>query len=94
MMYTTSQQWELVGVTSYGQGCAEAPYAGVYTRVAMYQSWIATTTGNAYTNAISSNPASMDSVSSTASSIAIGTAPTFHLLSFVLSVLFSLFHFL
>ena len=54
MMYTASRQWVLVGVTSYGIGCARTGYAGVYTRVAAYQSWIATTTSNAFTNPTSS----------------------------------------
>jgi secreted trypsin-like serine protease len=61
MMFTQSQQWELVGLTSYGIGCAEPNYAGVYTRVAAFQSWIAATTGNAYINPGSSNPANINS---------------------------------
>ena len=68
MMYTTSQQWILVGVTSYGVGCARANYAGVYTRIAAYQSWIATVTGNAYTSATSSNSANINPLSSNGSS--------------------------
>ncbi len=63
MMFTQSQQWELVGLTSYGIGCAEPNYAGVYTRVAAFQSWIATTTNNAYTNPISSNSANINPTS-------------------------------
>ena len=43
MMYTTSNQWVIVGVTSYGIGCAGASYAGVYTRIAYYQDWISLT---------------------------------------------------
>ncbi len=60
MIFTQSQQWELVGLTSYGIGCAEPNYAGVYTRVAAFQSWIASTTGNAYTIPSSSNPANIN----------------------------------
>ncbi|CAF0944603.1 unnamed protein product [Rotaria sordida] len=67
MMFTTSNQWVLVGVTSYGFGCARAAYSGVYTRVAYYQNWISTTTSGAYTNAASSDSANIDPFSSTVS---------------------------
>ena len=40
MMFTADRQWVLVGLTSFGYGCAIPGYAGVYTRVAVYQSWI------------------------------------------------------
>ena len=33
--------WVLEGITSYGAGCAESPYPGVYTEVYNYRSWIA-----------------------------------------------------
>ncbi|EFX66765.1 hypothetical protein DAPPUDRAFT_262644 [Daphnia pulex] len=35
-----------VGITSYGNGCADPKYAGVYTRVSNYVSWIQTTMAN------------------------------------------------
>lgn len=40
MVFTPNHQWVLVGLTSFGYGCARPDYAGVYTRVSMYQNWI------------------------------------------------------
>ncbi|CAF4325134.1 unnamed protein product [Rotaria sp. Silwood2] len=96
MMFTTSSQWELVGVTSYGIGCARAAYAGVYTRVAYYQDWIRITTGGAYTNATSStsagiNPpstsAGINPSSSTTSMATIHQLPFSHLLILLLPLI-------
>ncbi|CAF3748788.1 unnamed protein product [Rotaria sp. Silwood1] len=88
MMFTTSNQWVLVGVTSYGIGCARASYAGVYTRVAYYQDWIRITTSGAYTNATSSISARKDLPTSTASLKTVHLSSIFHslfhLCSFVL----------
>ncbi|CAF4505772.1 unnamed protein product, partial [Rotaria sp. Silwood2] len=96
MMFTTSNQWVLVGVTSYGIGCARAAYAGVYTRVAYYQDWIRITTGGAYTNATSStsagiNPpstsAGINPSSSTTSMATIHQLPFSHLLILLLPLI-------
>ena len=89
MMYTASQQWVLVGVTSYGIGCGLPNYAGVYTRIAAYQNWIATMTSNAYTNVISSDSAKINPYTSVsegtdqASSISSSMALCFVLLPFI-----------
>jgi secreted trypsin-like serine protease len=48
MMFTPSNQWVLVGLTSNGIGCARPQYSGIYTRVAVYQDWINSNTGDSY----------------------------------------------
>ena len=39
-MFSSNNQWILVGLTSFGEGCALANFSGVYTRVAAYEDWI------------------------------------------------------
>ena len=48
MMFTSSRQWVLVGLTSFGEGCAKPQFSGVYTRVAPYESWIRFHTDGSY----------------------------------------------
>ncbi|CAF4078239.1 unnamed protein product [Rotaria sp. Silwood2] len=55
MAFTSSQQWVLVGATSSGHGCARPNYAGSYTRIAAFQSWISSNTGGQFTNPTSSS---------------------------------------
>lgn len=35
-----TSRWVLAGVTSYGRGCGDPLYAGVYTRVSVYRDWL------------------------------------------------------
>ncbi|CAF4574215.1 unnamed protein product [Rotaria socialis] len=56
MMFSSSNQWILVGLTSSGIGCARPQYAGLYTRVATFQDWI-----NLNTNSTNSNGTSLGS---------------------------------
>jgi len=92
MMFTASGQWELVGVTSYGIGCAEASYSGVYTRVAAYQNWIATTTSGGDINPISSDAANINPLPSKVSSVAIKTSAVPHLPFLLFSLIFIIFN--
>ncbi len=38
--------WQQVGIVSFGEGCASAKYAGVYTRVEKYNKWLSAQMGN------------------------------------------------
>jgi secreted trypsin-like serine protease len=43
LMLFKNGRWNLVGITSYGEICGSPDFAGVYTRVAYYRSYILTT---------------------------------------------------
>jgi hypothetical protein len=34
------KRWLLAGVTSFGLGCGDPRYSGVYTRVSVYRDWL------------------------------------------------------
>ena len=53
MMFNSNRQWVLIGITSSGIGCARATNAGLYTRVAAYQSWINATMSATYSHQVS-----------------------------------------
>ena len=40
LLYQENGQWQQVGIVSFGQGCAEPGYPGVYARVENYGDWI------------------------------------------------------
>jgi secreted trypsin-like serine protease len=50
MMFTSTKQWILVGLTSFGDGCAKPTSSGVYTRVAAYENWIKSNTDDSYSS--------------------------------------------
>lgn len=56
LVYQTVGGLKLAGVTSFGMGCAEDPYPGVYTRVSSFNGWVTTSTARGLTvNAYTSN---------------------------------------
>ncbi|XP_064115567.1 trypsin alpha-3-like [Macrobrachium nipponense] len=40
LMILTGKTWSMIGIVSFGIGCAEVGYPGVYTRVSSYKQWI------------------------------------------------------
>ena len=38
--HPNARQWVLAGITSYGIGCGNPKYDGVYTRVSAYNDWL------------------------------------------------------
>ena len=45
MFLESDGSWSLGGLVSFGKGCADPKYPGVYTKVAGYVGWINNHTG-------------------------------------------------
>lgn len=46
LMWPSGPQYYLVGIVSFGVGCAQAAYPGVYTRVSTFMEWIVNNMNN------------------------------------------------
>lgn len=52
-----SGRWQLVGITSWGEGCARKEQPGVYTKVAEYIDWILEKIQSSKERALETSPA-------------------------------------
>ncbi len=59
LMMFVERQWQLVGVTSYGPGCALEGFSGIYTRIAYYHSYIEQIINSNHTNSSTTSAANI-----------------------------------
>jgi len=69
MMFTSENQWVLVGLTSFGEGCARKSFSGIYTRVAAFQDWIKLNTNGSYPKLIDFSGLTNNTINSHANTI-------------------------
>ncbi|MEM7129847.1 MAG: trypsin-like serine protease [Chloroflexota bacterium] len=75
LVFLSGEEWIQVGVVSWGNGCGDIGYPGVYTNLARFQDWIQEKMGAAETPGDSFEP---DDSSADASAIATDGTPQSH----------------
>ncbi len=67
----------LVGIVSFGEGCAQPNYYGVYTKVSEYNEWINSLIGQVQAYTVSATAGSGGTVSPTSQNVSHGSTTTF-----------------
>lgn len=67
----SNSNWILAGITSWGEGCAEAQLPGIYTRVSSFSDWIKTNSEMNLAKSNFANDAKIASVSYSKDSVAV-----------------------